>query len=229
MPGAVLQNFAYELSADGEVFYRGESLFGYFDDDALANQVGLDHGTYLAPWLDRTAGVTAHRLDLRADRRLFDGPGLRLGRDELQLVDRLEVVPGGGDHGAGYVRGHRQITPDDWYFDCHFHRDPVMPGSLGIEAVIQAMQAYVIDQDLAADFARPTFALPAGVEMAWRYRGQILRDDRDMHFDVHVKEIRREPDRLLVIGDANLWKTGMRIYELKDVAVEVRPGGEEDR
>ena len=51
--GAVLQNFTYELSADGEVFYPGESLFGYFSEAALANQVGLDNGTYVAPWIER--------------------------------------------------------------------------------------------------------------------------------------------------------------------------------
>jgi hypothetical protein len=39
---------------------------------------------------------------------------------------------------------------------------------------------------------------------------------------VHVKEVRREDGRLLVIGDADLWKPGLRIYELTDVAIEVR-------
>ena len=46
--GAVLQNFSYELSADGEVFYTGESLFGYLSAAALANQVGLEDASLVA-------------------------------------------------------------------------------------------------------------------------------------------------------------------------------------
>ncbi|HEX2418029.1 MAG TPA: beta-ketoacyl synthase N-terminal-like domain-containing protein, partial [Micromonosporaceae bacterium] len=42
--GDVLQKFRYELSADGEVFYRGESLFGYHTAASLGQQAGLDNG-----------------------------------------------------------------------------------------------------------------------------------------------------------------------------------------
>ena len=38
---------------------------------------------------------------------------------------------------------------------------------------------------------------------------------------MHIKEVRSEADRLLVIADADLWKPGLRIYELTDVAIEV--------
>jgi hypothetical protein len=81
----------------------------------------------------------------------------------------------------------------------------------------------VLDQHLAEDIPRPRFALPVDREMAWRYRGQILREDGDMQFDVHVREVRRDGDRLLVVGDASLWKPELRIYELTGVAIEVRP------
>lgn len=229
MTGAILQNFSYELSADGETFYTGESLFGYFSEEALATQIGLDAGRYVPPWQDvsGSAGSGAtRRIDLREDAqraRLTGGPGLRLGSGQLQLVDWVDLVPGGGEHQAGYLRGYRKVTPDEWYYSCHFHRDPVMPGSLGVEAIVQAMQLYVIETGLAADMDGPRFALPAGVELSWRYRGQILRTDGDMDFDVHIKEVRQEPGRIVVIGDANLWKPGLRIYELKNLAIAVVP------
>src|SRR5207302_9048911 len=50
--GATLQNFRDRLLVDHEAFYEGESLFGYFNQDALAKQVGLDGGNYVPPWLD---------------------------------------------------------------------------------------------------------------------------------------------------------------------------------
>ncbi|MEV4314047.1 PfaB family protein [Actinocrispum sp. NPDC049592] len=182
--GVVLQRFRYELRCDGEVFYVGESLFGYFTAAALANQVGL-------PPLQPLTQATP---------------------------DSLSIVEGGGEYGKGYVAGRRRISPDDWYFDCHFHRDPVMPGSLGVEAVIQALQVFVTETGLARS---PVFVPPEGIAMSWKYRGQILRTDPEMTFDLHIKEI-RDGDKLVVIADANVWTGSLRIYELKNVAVAVQ-------
>jgi PfaB family protein len=227
--GAVLQNFSYELSADGEVFYTGESLFGYFNAAALSNQVGLDSGTYRQPWIEaeQPAAERVRRIELGGgDAPAFrdaEGGELHLPGGRFDLVDRVDLVADGGRHGKGYLHGFRSIRPDEWYFDCHFHRDPVMPGSLGVEAVLQALRLFVLEQNLADGLTRPRFAMATDVEMAWKYRGQILRDDRELFFDVHVKEVRREADRLLLIADADLWKPGLRIYELIDVAIEVRP------
>lgn len=97
-----------------------------------------------------------------------------------------------------------------------------MPGSLGVEAILQAMRLYVMEENLAEGIERPRFAMATDVEMAWKYRGQILRHDKELNFDVHIKEVRREEGRLLLIADAELSKPGLRIYELTDVAIEVR-------
>ncbi|WP_439947025.1 beta-ketoacyl synthase N-terminal-like domain-containing protein [Streptomyces sp. BBFR109] len=225
--GAVLQNFSYELSADGEVFYTGESLFGYFSEAALANQVGLDNGSYVAPWIEQEqiAAERVRRIELPADAPAFTDPAgghLHLPGDHFHLVDHVDLVTDGGRHGAGYLHGLRKVRDDEWYFDCHFHRDPVMPGSLGVEAVLQAMRLFVLEQGLAEGIENPRFAMATDVEMSWKYRGQILRGDGELRFDVHIKEVRREADRLLLIADADLWKPGLRIYELTDAAIEVR-------
>ncbi|WP_100444516.1 beta-ketoacyl synthase N-terminal-like domain-containing protein [Glycomyces xiaoerkulensis] len=236
VPGATLQNFRYRLYADGELFYEGESLFGYFTEQALANQVGLDSGEYVAPWLethrDAIEADAVRWLPVRGDDRWFTpqpGTGLRLVDGHLRdLVDDLTIVPDGGDHGAGYLFGRREIDPGEWYFDCHFHRDPVMPGSLGVEAVLQALQAYVIESGLADGMGEVRFVVPRRVPMSWKYRGQILRGDGEMTFDAHIKEINRADGRLTVTADASVWKPGLRIYELTDAAVEVVPTQEED-
>ncbi|WP_194915636.1 polyketide synthase [Catenulispora rubra] len=232
MPGTSLQKFSYELFADGELFYKGESMFGYHTADALANQVGLDAGKYVAPWLDQQEALPASAKRTLAIRHVddwFTRPGLRLADGHLRMVDTVDIVAGGGKYEKGYLYGHREIAHDDWYFECHFYRDPVMPGSLGVEALIQALQVYAIDLGLGEDFADPVFAMPLGVATTWKYRGQILRTEGPMTFDLHVKEIRREADRVLVIADANVWKPGMRIYEITDIAVEVHDRREDER
>jgi 3-hydroxymyristoyl/3-hydroxydecanoyl-(acyl carrier protein) dehydratase len=138
----------------------------------------------------------------------------------LQLLDEMEVVDGGGRHGAGYIRAVRPVAAGDWFFARHFHLDPVMPGSLGVEAVIQALQQWLLDTGATAELADPEFVVPAGVELTWRYRGQILAGDGAMTLEVHVREVRRRPGRVRVIADASLWKPGLRIYELTGIAAE---------
>lgn len=224
--GTVLQSFTYELYADDELFYSGSSMFGYFTDEGLSEQLGLDNGTYRPTWLESNApdsGVRtispAESPDLYLDAA---GGSMRMPDGQLRLLDTLDIVDGGGEHGRGYLHGRRAVTPDDWYFTCHFHRDPVMPGSLGVEAILQAIQLYAMDGDLLDGLQDPFFEPATDVQTSWSYRGQILRSDPELTFEVHIKEVVREADRVVVIADASLYKPGLRIYALTDIAVQAR-------
>ncbi|MCI2416128.1 polyketide synthase [Saccharopolyspora sp. K220] len=233
MPGAIIQSFRYTLEADGQTCYVGESTYGYFSEQALANQVGLDAGKQVPTWLaaHEVEPSRIRSLSVRSDDRWFQpqpGTGLRLADGHLRLVDSVDLVADGGEHGLGYLHGRRHIDPADWYFDCHFHLDPVMPGSLGVESVIQALQVMVIDLGLADDLGPATFAMATDVELTWKYRGQVSRTDPEMTFEAHVAEIRREDDRVVVVADASVWKSGLRIYQLGGVAVEVRRSSPSD-
>ncbi|MFI7666206.1 beta-hydroxydecanoyl-ACP dehydratase [Nocardia sp. NPDC049526] len=224
LPGSSLQNFDYTLSVDGEPFYTGETMFGYFSDEALANQTGLDAGRSVPTWLDehpqatRTIDVAARRAD----------PDARLcARRTLALIDRIDVVDGGGKYGAGYLHSLREIDPADWYFARHFHLDPVIPGSLGVESVIHAIQEWMLDAGFADTIGAPVFRIPSDIAFSWRYRGQFLPTDATVRLEAHIKEIRRGASGVTVIADGSLWKPGLRIYELVDLAIEL--GEREER
>ncbi|MBF6177413.1 hotdog family protein [Nocardia otitidiscaviarum] len=219
LPGSSLQTFDYTLSVDGAPFYRGETMFGYFSDEALANQTGLDAGRFAPTWLARHPEARTRVIDVAARRA---DPAARLcARRTLALIDRVEVVDGGGEHGAGYLRSLREIDPSDWFFARHFHLDPVIPGSLGVESVIHAVQEWMIDTGFASDMADPAFRIPADIAFGWRYRGQFLPTDGTVELEAHIKSVRREPGRVTVTVDGSLWKPGLRIYELVDLAIEL--------
>jgi 3-hydroxymyristoyl/3-hydroxydecanoyl-(acyl carrier protein) dehydratase len=224
MPGATLQTFGYTACVDGEPFYSGETLFGYFSDAAMANQTGLDAGRHVPTWWDaqrprpatRTIDIAARRAD----------PAARLvSRGHLALLDEVQVVDGGGKFGLGYLRAVQPIDPGHWVFARHFRYDPVIPGSFGVEAVVHAMQEWLLDSGLGDDLREPGLVLPVGLPFTWKYRGQFRPTDGQCLLEVHIKRVDHRPGRVRVVGDASMWKPGLRIYQLTDIAVELREEG----
>jgi 3-hydroxymyristoyl/3-hydroxydecanoyl-(acyl carrier protein) dehydratase len=148
--------------------------------------------------------------------------GLRLGIGRLALIQQADVVPGGGDHSAGYVLVHKSVDPDDWFFEHHFMNDPVLPGSVSVQMLIQAVQTYAIETGLAAEVTDPYFALPVGTELRWKYRGEVLRTHQRVRGEVHLREVRREQERLLILADGSVWRDNLRIYQVDGIGVEIR-------
>lgn len=220
--GAIIQSFTFKLLTDGEPFYEGTAVFGYFSNEALTNQLGIDNGRITNPWhVDNNRA--AERIDLRDASHAFfkapaDKPHYRLPGGQLHFIDTVDVVEGGGKAGKGYVYAERTIDATDWFFRYHFHQDPVMPGSLGVEAIIETMQAWALKNNLGASFKNPRFAQPLS-KVVWKYRGQITPINKKMNLDVHITDVKHEDGRITIVGDANLSKDGLRIYEVKDIVV----------
>ncbi|MFC4128772.1 beta-ketoacyl synthase [Nocardia rhizosphaerae] len=219
LPGSSLQTFDYTLSIDDEPFYTGETMFGYFSDEALANQTGLDAGRQAPSWLAEHPAAEIRTIDVAA--RRADPRAPLCSRRTLSLVDRVEVVDGGGKHGAGYLHSLRPIDPEDWFFARHFHLDPVIPGSLGVESVIHAVQEWLLDAGHAAGMTDPVFRIPADIPFSWRYRGQFLPTDGTVELEAHIKAVHHGAHGVTAVVDGSLWKPGLRIYEVTDLAVEL--------
>ena len=101
---------------------------------------------------------------------LMIDPYYRLSGGQLHLLDEVQIASG-GKFGQGYAYGHKVINPRDWFFKAHFHQDPVMPGSLGVEAMLQALQAYALQSGLGREFRSPRFAHALDHNTVWKYRG----------------------------------------------------------
>ncbi|WP_338127753.1 beta-ketoacyl synthase N-terminal-like domain-containing protein [Shewanella indica] len=221
----IIQSFSFVLSADGEPFYEGEAVFGYFKAEALKNQLGLDNGKVTEPW-DKQQGLEADvSYDLRAaDCALYHGSWeqkhLRLPGGRLNFVDSIRLCRQGGHSNLGYIYGERKIDAADWFFRFHFHQDPVMPGSLGVEAMLELLSAFALDAGLGSQFSNPRFAHCLS-QVQWKYRGQINPLNRQMSLELHITAIEDTPDRVTLTADAWLAKDGLRIYEIKDLALAI--------
>src|SRR4051794_11006241 len=73
------------------------------------------------------------------------GPGnAQLPAPPMLLFNRItKINDDGGRHGKGYIEAEFDIDPSLWFFDCHFIGDPVMPGSLGLDALWQLVGFYL--------------------------------------------------------------------------------------
>ncbi|MBF0299232.1 MAG: hypothetical protein HQK51_10960, partial [Oligoflexia bacterium] len=232
--GQVIQNYKYVLSSNGEDFFIGNTVFGIFPKEALMSNAGLDQGTFVKPWyLTNNYHEKLKHINLddftKNQMNNFNcnnKPHYNLTKGQLKLLNELWYIKDeGGKFNKGYIYAKKQIKPYDWFFKYHFYGDPVMPGSLGIEAMVSAMQSFVLLNDLGKDFKSPHFTCPINNKTSWKYRGQILPDDKEMSVEIHLKEIRYNNNSLLLIADGSLWKDSLRIYQVTDLGILLKDNG----
>ncbi len=223
--GTIIQRFDFETACEGEIYFKGSSAFGFFSKEAMAKQVGLDGGKKSESWLEKNQAQTGLiKFDLNAGgfQAPAGKPHYRLAGKQLEFLDEVRLVPGGGQNGLGYIYATRRINPADWFYRCHFYGDPVMPGSLGVEAIVEAMQVFALQQGLGKEFKSPRFGMLPGPTVAWKYRGQIIPENHLMALEIHLTGIEKSNNRVVVSGDASLWKDGLRIYEVKQLALVIQ-------
>ena len=76
--------------------------------------------------------------------RMF-GPGnAQLPLPPMLMFDRIiHISDTGGTYNKGQILAELDITPELWFFGCHFEGDPVMPGCLGLDAMWQLVGFYL--------------------------------------------------------------------------------------
>ena len=63
----------------------------------------------------------------------------------------MAIEPAGGDKGLGFVHGEKDVDPSEWFFKAHFFQDPVQPGSIGIESLLQLLQRLLVEKGHAPE------------------------------------------------------------------------------
>lgn len=123
------------------------------------------------------------------------GPGnAKLPIGNMLMVDRItEITADGGSEGKGRIVAELDISPDLWFFGCHFQDDPVMPGCLGLDAMWQLVGFYLGWR------GNPGKGRALGCGEV-KFTGEILPGSRKVVYEL---EIKRLIERKLVMGIAD--------------------------
>jgi 3-hydroxymyristoyl/3-hydroxydecanoyl-(acyl carrier protein) dehydratase len=208
--GMIIESFAFDCHADGVPLLSGTAVFGYFSAAAFAEQPGLPP---TPAERDQLLEPSPPAPPLHGDR---PSPG-----PMLSMLDRITGYwPAGGSAGLGRLRAETDVDPGAWFFRAHFFQDPVMPGSLGVEAMCQLLRWYMLDRGIGTNDAAARFEpIALDERLTWTYRGQIVPGDRLITVELDVLEIRDTT----VFATAWLWIDGRRIYRLERFGMRVLP------
>ena len=141
------------------------------------------------------------------------GPGnAQLPINNMLMLDRITHISSeGGEYGKGEIIAELDISPDLWFFECHFPGDPVMPGCLGLDAMWQLV-GFFLGWRCNPGRGR---ALGSGEV---KFTGQILPTAKKVTYTIDVKRV---IERKLVMGiaDGKVSVDGKDIYHAKDLRV----------
>ncbi|MDM8524967.1 beta-ketoacyl synthase N-terminal-like domain-containing protein [Desulfococcaceae bacterium HSG8] len=225
----IIENFDMQILQAGEIVYEGDTYFGFFTKDALAQQIGIrgaEKQAYI-PSPDEMARGYSRGFEDEAplspdDPNTDPSPALAMPGKAIRMIDEIEVyIPDGGPAGLGFIRGIKKVDPGEWFFKAHFYQDPVCPGSLGIESFLQLLRFAAIERwKHLADTHR--FEFITGKQHRWIYRGQVIQKNKKVEVEAVITGIQESPVPA-IFADGYLKVDGLFIYQMEDFGVAAVP------
>lgn len=143
---------------------------------------------------------------------LFGPARARLPAPNMLMMDRItHITDQDGKYGKGHIVAELDITPELWFFDCHFPTDPVMPGCLGLDALWQLTGFFLAWRGNEGKGR----ALGAGEV---KFFGQVLPNAKKVTYKLDISRV-IERKLVMAIADGTVEVDGREIYSAKDLRV----------
>jgi len=151
------------------------------------------------------------------------GPGnAQLPLPPMLMFDSIpHISADGGPHGKGLIQADLAVAGNkrlDWFFDCHFQGDPVMPGCLGLDALWQLTGFFL------GWLGAPGRGRALGVGEV-KFTGMVLPTTRKVEYVIEPKRVILRKLKL-AIADGKLIADGQTIYSATDLRVGLFEAGE---
>jgi acyl transferase domain-containing protein/3-hydroxymyristoyl/3-hydroxydecanoyl-(acyl carrier protein) dehydratase len=253
---AWLFRFRFEGTIDGKpLLSMKNGVAGFFTQAALEAGQGIVHtkldrqpipGKKPADWRDLVplarctvsdAGVEALRA---GDYAAAFGPTfanlalrhpLRLPGGMLRLVDRVvELDPTGGRFGTGFIRAEYDLRPKEWFIECHFVDDKVMPGTLMYECCLHTLRILLARIGWIGEEGEVVCEPVPGVDSRLKCRGQVLETTKRVTYEISVRELgfrnaefgmKGNGGMPYCIADALMYADGKPIVEITNLSLRM--------
>ena len=148
------------------------------------------------------------------------GPGnAQLPLPPMLMCERIPLISEtGGAHGKGQVVAELAIKGNpqcDWFFACHFAKDPVMPGCLGLDALWQLTGFYL------GWLGLPGRGRASSVGEV-KFTKEVTPDIGRLEYVIDIKRVIARKLKLAE-ADGTLKADGEVIYTASDLRVLLKP------
>ncbi|MBX2811412.1 MAG: 1-acyl-sn-glycerol-3-phosphate acyltransferase [Myxococcales bacterium] len=210
----IIVGFSVRCCLQDADVYTMETVFGFFPKAALASQVGLSVSEVQQTLRTRPSEQTYNL-------RQGELPPQHLSADRLCLLDRVTGWwPDSGEAGLGHIRAEMDVHPDQWFFAAHFFQDPVQPGSLGLEVMLDTLRAAALLRMGSNISAEGRFeVLAVDHPLQWKYRGQVLPENKKVEVSLELTDDQKVTSGRLFVARGSLWVDGTRIYEANGLSI----------
>lgn len=146
------------------------------------------------------------------------GPGnSQLPAPNMLMFDRITSIRADdGTHGLGQITAELDITPDLWFFGCHFIGDPVMPGCLGLDAMWQLVGFFLGWR------GGPGKGRALGVKTV-KFKGEVLPSCKKVTYVIDIKRITERANLAMALADGKVYVDDKLIYTAEDLQVGLFP------
>jgi 3-hydroxyacyl-[acyl-carrier protein] dehydratase/trans-2-decenoyl-[acyl-carrier protein] isomerase len=130
----------------------------------------------------------------------------------MLMFDRVTALS--KDSNQRTIIAEQDVRKDHWFFLCHFLKDPVQPGCLGVDAVWQLLGLYC-----AAAGAKGTGRALGCKEVA--FFGQIRPLNKTVRYELAIRRYQylSSTQTAIVIANAKVFVDDQHIYDVKEAKV----------
>ncbi len=140
----------------------------------------------------------------------FEEGGPRLPLPDFLMVDRIShISEEGGAYGKGQIIAEKDITPDLWFFKCHFEDDPVMPGCLGVDGLWQLLGFYL-------GWLGHLGKGRALGSKEIKYKGEILPSAKLVTYRIDIRRV-LALKLAVAVADATILCDGVEVTQVKEL------------
>ena len=143
---------------------------------------------------------------------LFGFGNAQLPMPPMLMFDKITNISSvGGTKNKGIIEAEMEITPDLWFFECHFINDPVLPGCLGLDAMWQLLGFYL---GWLGEKGKGRAISVGNV----KFTNMVLPSTKKLQYTINLKRV-LTGKLVLGIADGQLDADGKTIYEATDLRV----------